>query len=74
VGERCDRSGSQAEHRGLRKHVAGAKAAGMKRVALDFGRPSFVTFDEQAGGDAAKRHGRRIEQRPAGDDLSGCRM
>ena len=43
----------------------------MLRVALDLGRPSLVALDEQAGGDAAERHRRREEQRPAGDQLLG---
>ena len=43
----------------------------MERVALDLGWPSLVTFDQQTGGDAAKGHRRRVEQRPARHDLLG---
>ena len=61
----------EAEHGGLGKDVAGAEAARVKRVAFDLGRPSFVALDQQPGDDAAKRHGRRVEQRPARNDFLG---
>ena len=37
----------------------------MERVAFDLRRPSFVAFDEHARCDAANRHRRRVEERPA---------
>ena len=72
VGERLRAVGIvEVEDRRLREHVGGAEAAGMLRVALDLRRAPFVALDEQAGGDAAERHRRREEQRPAGDQLLG---
>src|SRR5688572_21284378 len=43
----------------------------MVRVALDLRRASLVALDEQAHTGAGKRHGRRVEERLAGDELFG---
>ena len=57
----------------------------MFRIALELRRPAHVIFGQQRHADAALRHGRRIEQRPARDDFfrlpdvrddfsAGCRV
>ena len=40
-------------------------------VALDLGGPGHLAFRQNAGGDAAERHGRRVEERFAGHDFLG---
>ena len=49
----------ERQHRRLRVEIGRAQAAGMIRIALDLGRTSFVTLDQQPGGHAAERHRRR---------------
>ncbi len=59
------------QHRRLCEHVGRAQTRGMIGVALDLGRPGHVAFHQNAGGDAAERHGRRVEKRFAGQDFLG---
>ena len=59
----------EAENRRLRKHVRGAKAARVQRVAFDLRRAPFVALDEQANRRPAQRHRGREKQRPARDQL-----
>jgi len=61
----------QAEDGRLREDVGRAQAARVPWVAFHLGRPSLVAFDQQAGRDAAERHRRRKEQRPARNHLLG---
>src|SRR6476659_8324936 len=61
----------EAENRRLREHVGRPEAARMRRVALDLGGPSLVAFDEEPRGDPAERHGRRVEEGIAGDEVFG---
>ena len=59
------------EQRRLREHVGRAEARGMRRVAFNLRRPSFVAFDEQPGRAAAEGHRGGVKQRPAWNDVFG---
>ena len=61
----------QRQQRRLRVEIGRAKASRMIGVAFGLRGASFVAFDQQARGDAAERHGRREEQRTAGDFFFG---
>jgi hypothetical protein len=56
---------------GLREDIRRAKARRVQWVAFDFGRPALVGLDEQPHRSPADRHGCRIKQRFARDQLFG---
>ena len=70
IGERLRAIGIvEIEDSGLREHVRGAPARRVIGVAFNLGGPAFVRLDEQTQARSAERHGRRVEERLARDDL-----
>jgi hypothetical protein len=61
----------EGQDRGLGEDVGGPEARRMLWIPFDFGRMTFVAFDQDGGGHASKRNRGREEQRPAGDELFG---
>ena len=59
----------EGEDRRLREDVGAAAGGRMIGIAFDLGRAALVALDQQAGGDAAERHGGGEEQRLAGHDV-----
>ncbi len=54
---------------GLHDGVGGAAVVGESRVALELGGAAGVRLGEDGNGVAADRHGRRVVERQAGDDV-----
>ena len=61
----------EAEHGRLDEGARGPEGRGVRRVALDLGRPPFVALDDQAVGAPAERHRRRVVAGDSGNDVLG---
>src|SRR2546430_1353009 len=59
----------ETENGRLRKNIGRPEAAGVLGIALDFGGPTLMAFNEKAGRHAAERHRRGKEQGPSRNDL-----